>query len=63
MSVKVRLTGTPSDVARVAGRLHEELSVESESKDYPNRNDDGVRRYLEVSMKAVTDPKSDDNER
>ena len=63
MSVKVRLTGKPDDVESVAGRLREELSVESESKDYPNRNDDGVRRYLEVSMKAVADPKSNDNER
>ena len=55
--------GDADEVARVAAALRGVLEVERESEDYPNRNGDGVRRYLEVSMRAIADPKSDDNER
>ena len=55
MSVKVRLTGSADDVKLIAEVLREVLDVGSESKDYPNREDEGVRRYLEVSL-----PEGDD---
>ena len=50
MGVKIRLTGNEAEVAAIARLLHQVLEVVSESRSYPNREDKGVRRYLEVSL-------------
>ena len=60
MRVKLRIMGDADEVAQVAAALRSVLEVERESEDYVNRKGEGVRRYLEVSMKAATDPRSDD---
>ena len=61
MHVKVRLTGKTDEVERVVDLLRDALSIESESRDYRDRNGDGVRRYLDVSLaEAATDPQHND---
>ncbi|WP_067487403.1 hypothetical protein [Actinomadura hibisca] len=48
--VKIRLSGAPDDVDAVVDRLTAHLDVADVSAPYPNRRDDGVRRYLTVVM-------------
>lgn len=60
MQVKLRIMGDADEVAWVAAALKEVLEVERESENYANRKGEGVRRYLEVSIKAAADPRSDD---
>jgi hypothetical protein len=46
--VRVRITGPREAVAVAADRIGLVLGVAGESRDYPNSNDAGVRRYLDV---------------
>ena len=62
MHVKLRLMGDADEVARVAAALKGVLEVERESENYANRKGEGVRRYLEVSMKGVPDPRSNEDD-
>lgn len=44
--VKIRLSGLPEDVNKMAAALRGLLLVLDESKDYPMRDSSFVRRYL-----------------
>lgn len=46
--VKIRLTGLPEDVEKIAAALRS-VALE-ESRDYANRNSKFVRRYLTVKL-------------
>jgi hypothetical protein len=48
--VEIRLKGEPRAVGALARRLRSALRVVRESPDYPNRREDGVRRYLHASV-------------
>jgi hypothetical protein len=45
-TVKIRLWGHPTHVARAAARLRQRLDVVEESRDYRDRNGGRIRRYL-----------------
>ncbi|WP_067812298.1 hypothetical protein [Actinomadura kijaniata] len=46
--VKIRLSGEAGDVAGVIDQIGAGLDVADVSAPYPNRREDGVRRYLTV---------------
>ena len=51
--VKVRLVGMPEDVALVTAVLAATLRVVEESRNYPNRGGELVRRYVTVLPELV----------
>ena len=48
MTVKVRLSGDPDELARLVGHLRAEFEVAGGDRAYPNRGSFGVRVYLEL---------------
>ncbi len=56
-TIKIRLTGTPSNVAATAAWLRAAgLSIERESSDRPSRKEAGaVLRYLVAGVPVMTD--------
>jgi len=48
MTIKVRLSGEPDDIAHLVARLREEFEVAGGDRAYPNLGSFGVRVYLEL---------------
>jgi hypothetical protein len=48
MTIKVRLSGEPDDIARLVAHLRAEFEVAGAERAYPNRGSFGVRVYLEL---------------
>jgi hypothetical protein len=48
MSIKVRLSGEPDEIARLVEHLRTEFEVAGGDRAYPNRGSFGVRVYLEL---------------
>jgi hypothetical protein len=54
MTVKLRLTGEPDELARVLHALDQVLEVATDRRTYPQRGGFGVRCYAEVRLPATT---------
>lgn len=50
MTIKVRLSGEPSDISRLVEHLRTEFEGAGADRAYPNRGSFGVRVYLELRM-------------
>lgn len=48
MTIKVRLSGEPDEIARLVEHLRAEFDVAGADRAYPNRGSFGVRVYLEL---------------
>jgi hypothetical protein len=48
MTIKVRLSGEPEEIARLVEHLRAEFDVAGADRAYPNRGSFGVRVYLEL---------------
>jgi len=48
MTIKVRLSGEPDEIARLVEHLRAEFEVAGADRAYPNRGSFGVRVYLEL---------------
>jgi hypothetical protein len=48
MTIKVRLSGEPDEIARLVEHLRPEFEVAGADRAYPNRGSFGVRVYLEL---------------
>jgi len=48
MTIKVRLSGEPDDIALIVEHLRTAFEVAGGDRTYPNRGSFGVRVYLEV---------------
>jgi hypothetical protein len=48
MTIKVRLSGEPDEIARLVEHLRHEFQVAGADRAYPNRGSFGVRVYLEL---------------
>ncbi|ADB31275.1 hypothetical protein Kfla_2196 [Kribbella flavida DSM 17836] len=48
MTIKVRLSGEPEEIARLVEHLRVEFEVAGGERAYPNRGSFGVRVYLEL---------------
>lgn len=48
MTIKVRLSGEPDEIAGVVEHLRHEFEVAGGDRAYPNRGSFGVRVYLEL---------------
>ena len=55
VSVKVRLTGSADDVKFIAEGLRHVLDIRRESENYLNREDEGVRCWLEARVRQADD--------
>lgn len=60
MSVKVRLSGEPGDIAHLVEHLRTEFDVAGADRSYPNRGSFGVRVYLELRTHTAY-PRTTDN--
>jgi hypothetical protein len=54
MTVKLRMTGEPEDIARVLHALGQVLEVAYDGRTYPQRGGFGVRAYAEVRTPNAT---------
>lgn len=53
MTVKIRITGEEEEIKNflaIIKNLEPFLSIKSQSDNYPNRNSDYLRKYIEVKM-------------
>lgn len=50
MTIKVRLSGEPDDIARLVEHLRHQFQVAGADRAYPNRGSFGVRVYLELRL-------------
>jgi hypothetical protein len=48
MTIKVRLSGEPDEIARLVEQLRQQFQVAGADRAYPNRGSFGVRVYLEL---------------
>ncbi|GAB2635309.1 hypothetical protein [Kribbella swartbergensis] len=48
MTIKVRLSGEPDEIARLVEHLRHQFQVAGADRAYPNRGSFGVRVYLEL---------------
>ncbi|MGW1344689.1 hypothetical protein ACWCOV_26850 [Kribbella sp. NPDC002412] len=48
MTIKVRLSGEPDEIARLVEHLRHQFQVAGADRAYPNRGAFGVRVYLEL---------------
>jgi hypothetical protein len=48
MTIKVRLSGEPDEIARLVEQLRQQFDVAGADRAYPNRGAFGVRVYLEL---------------
>jgi hypothetical protein len=48
MTIKVRLSGEPEEIARLVEQLRHQFAVAGADRAYPNRGSFGVRVYLEL---------------
>jgi hypothetical protein len=48
VTIKVRLSGEPDEIARLVEHLRAEFDVAGADRAYPNRGSFGVRVYLEL---------------
>ena len=48
MTIKVRLSGEPDEIARLVEHLRDQFQVAGADRAYPNRGSFGVRVYLEL---------------
>jgi hypothetical protein len=48
MTIKVRLSGEPDEIARLVEHLRDQYQVAGADRAYPNRGSFGVRVYLEL---------------
>ena len=53
MTIKVRLSGEPDEIARLVEHLRHEFQVAGADRAYPNRGSFGVRVYLELREPAA----------
>jgi hypothetical protein len=55
MTIKVRLSGEPDEIARLVEHLRAEFEVAGADRAYPSRGSFGVRVYLELrDQRGVT---------
>jgi hypothetical protein len=60
MTIKVRLSGEPDDIAGLVEHLRAEFDVAGADRAYPNRGSFGVRVYLELRNHTTTNPRNTD---
>jgi hypothetical protein len=48
VTIKVRLSGEPDEIARLVEHLRDQFQVAGAARAYPNRGSFGVRVYLEL---------------
>jgi hypothetical protein len=48
MTIKVRLSGEPTEITRLVDHLRDHFEVAGTDRAYPNRGSFGVRVYLEL---------------
>ncbi|MGY4770305.1 hypothetical protein ACXC9Q_25595 (plasmid) [Kribbella sp. CWNU-51] len=53
MTIKVRLSGEPDDIARLVEHLRHQFQVAGADRAYSNRGSFGVRVYLELREPAA----------
>jgi hypothetical protein len=53
MTIKVRLSGEPDEIARPVEHLRHQFQVAGADRAYPNRGSFGVRVYLELRETAA----------
>ena len=53
MTIKVRLSGEPDEIARLVEHLRHQFEVAGADRAYPNRGSFGVRVYLELREPAA----------
>jgi hypothetical protein len=58
MTIKVRLSGEPDEIARLVEHLRHEFQVAGADRAYPNRGSFGVRVYLELRSHPDADADS-----
>ncbi|MDX2971105.1 hypothetical protein [Kribbella solani] len=63
MTIKVRLSGEPDDIAAMVAHLSTEFEVAGGNRTYPNRGSFGVRVYLEVRPRPDQAPHHAHSER
>lgn len=56
MTIKVRLSGEPDEIARLVEHLRREFQVAGADRAYPNRGSFGVRVYLELRARPDAPP-------
>lgn len=54
MTVKLRLTGEPDELARILDAISSVLDLVTDGRTYPQRGGFGVRRYAEARLPAAT---------
>jgi hypothetical protein len=57
MTIKVRLSGEPDEIARLVEHLRHQFEVAGADRAYPNRGSFGGRVYLE--LRELTDHRAD----
>ncbi|MGW7684869.1 hypothetical protein ACWGID_29285 [Kribbella sp. NPDC054772] len=63
MTVKVRLSGEPDQIAAVVAVLRETFETAGGDRAYPNRGSFGVRVYLELRPTPTANPTTTGNTR
>jgi hypothetical protein len=53
MTIMVRLSGEPDEIARLVEHLRDQFEVAGADRAYPNRGSFGVRVYLELRETAA----------
>ena len=54
MTVKLRLTGEPDELAGILAAISSVLDVATDGRGYPQRGGFGVRRYVEARLPTAT---------
>jgi len=54
VTVKLRLTGEPDELARILDASRRVLDVATDGRTYPKRGGFGVRRYAEARLPTTT---------
>jgi hypothetical protein len=63
MTVKVRMSGEPDQIAAVVALLREKCETAGGDRAYPNRGSFGVRVYLEIRPNSTTNQTTTGNPR
>ncbi|MEV4260568.1 hypothetical protein [Kribbella sp. NPDC049584] len=58
MTIKVRMSGEPDEIARLVDHLRGHFEVAGSDRAYPNRGSFGVRVYLELRENTAHDDRS-----